>query len=107
MVPLPHFVGEDAIRSRSRGRTPPASDVKQRILFASPLLMTGIGEPSKGGVATPGGPGPYYLIAILHFDYRGAIQKAFGSAEGEAAVADVQTFAAGGADIFMFENADA
>jgi hypothetical protein len=96
MVPLPHFVGEDAIRSRSRGRTPPASDVKQRILFASPLLMTGIGEPSKGGVATPGGPGPYYLI-----------QKAFGSAEGEAAVADVQTFAAGGADIFMFENADA
>ena len=41
MVPLPHFVGEDAIRSRSRGRTPPASDVKQRILFASPLFDGG------------------------------------------------------------------
>jgi hypothetical protein len=43
----------------------------------------------------------------LHFDDMAAIQKAFDSAEGQAAVADVQTFAAGGADIFMFENADA
>jgi uncharacterized protein (TIGR02118 family) len=64
-------------------------------------------EVSKGGGATPGGPAPYHLIAILHFDDMAAIQKAFGSAEGQVAVADVQTFATGGADIFMFESADA
>jgi uncharacterized protein (TIGR02118 family) len=64
-------------------------------------------EISKGGVATPEGPAPYHLIAILQFDDMAAIQKAFGSAEGQAAVADVQTFATGGVDIFMFERADA
>jgi uncharacterized protein (TIGR02118 family) len=64
-------------------------------------------EISKGGVGTPAGLAPYHLIAILHFDDMAAIQKAFGSAEGQAAVADVQTFATGGADIFMFESADA
>jgi uncharacterized protein (TIGR02118 family) len=64
-------------------------------------------EISKGGVGTPGGPAPYHLIAILHFDDMTAIQRAFGSPEGQAAVADVQTFATGGADIFMFEHADA
>jgi uncharacterized protein (TIGR02118 family) len=64
-------------------------------------------EISKGAVATPGGPAPYHLIAILHFDDMAAIQKAFASPEGQAAVTDVQTFATGGADIFMFENQDA
>ncbi len=64
-------------------------------------------EISKGAVATPAGPAPYHLIAILHFDDMAAVQKAFASPEGQAAVADVQTFATGGADIFMFENADA
>jgi len=64
-------------------------------------------EISKGGVATPGGPAPYHLIAILHFDDMAAIQRAFASAEGQAAVADVQAFATGGVDIFMFESADA
>ena len=49
---LPRFAGADAIRSRSRARTPRASDVKQRILFASPLAMTGIGEPSNPERAT-------------------------------------------------------
>ena len=64
-------------------------------------------EISEGGIATPGGPAPYHLVAILHFDDMAAIQKAFGNAEGQAAVADVQTFATGGADIFMFDSADA
>ena len=36
-----------------------------------------------------------------------AIQKAFCSAEGQAAVADAQTFATGGVDIFMFESGEA
>ena len=36
--------------------------------------------------------------------YEVAIQGAFGSAEGQAAVADVQNFATGGVDILMFDT---
>jgi uncharacterized protein (TIGR02118 family) len=61
-------------------------------------------EVSQGPVATPAGPSGYHLVAILHFDNLAAIQSAFGSAEGQAAVADVQTFATGGVDIFMFDT---
>lgn len=61
-------------------------------------------EVSKGPVATPGGPSSYHLVAILQYDDLGAIQRAFGSPEGQAAVADVQTFATGGVDIFMFDT---
>jgi uncharacterized protein (TIGR02118 family) len=61
-------------------------------------------EVSKGPVATPAGPSGYHLAAVLQFDDMGAIQKAFASAEGQAAVADVQTFATGGVDIFMFDS---
>jgi uncharacterized protein (TIGR02118 family) len=61
-------------------------------------------EVSQGAVATPAGPSSYHLVAILQFDNVAAIQSAFGSAEGQAAVADVQTFATGGVDIFMFDS---
>jgi len=61
-------------------------------------------EISKGPVATPAGPSVYHLIATLHFDDVAAIQSAFASAEAQAAVADVQTFATGGVDIFLFDN---
>ena len=61
-------------------------------------------EVSRGPVATPGGPSGYHLVAALTFDDMAAIQKAFASAEGQAAVADVQTFATGGVDIFMFDT---
>ncbi len=61
-------------------------------------------EVSQGPVATPGGPSGYHLVAVLHFDDLGAIQKGVASAEGQAAVADVQTFATGGVDIFMFDT---
>ncbi len=61
-------------------------------------------EVSQGRVATPGGPSNYHLVAVLHFDDLAAIQRAFASAEGQAAVADLQTFATGGADIFMFDT---
>jgi uncharacterized protein (TIGR02118 family) len=61
-------------------------------------------EVSQGPVATPGGPSGYHLVALLHFDNMAAIQAAFGSAEGQAAVADVQTFATGGVDILMFDT---
>jgi len=60
---------------------------------------------STGPVVTPGaGLSGYHLIAMLQFDDVAAIQKAFASAEGQAAVADVQTFATGGVGIFMFED---
>jgi uncharacterized protein (TIGR02118 family) len=61
-------------------------------------------EISQGPVATPGGPSGYHLIATLQFDDMAAIQRAFASAQGQAAVADLQTFATGGADIFMFDS---
>jgi uncharacterized protein (TIGR02118 family) len=63
-------------------------------------------EVSQGPVGSPMGSSNYHLVAILHFDTMAAIQNAFGSVEGQAAVADVQTFATGGVDIFMFDNKD-
>ena len=62
---------------------------------------------SRGPVATPAGPSGVHLVAMLPFDSVAAIQAAFGSPEGQAAVADVQKFATGGADMFMFETAAA
>jgi uncharacterized protein (TIGR02118 family) len=61
-------------------------------------------EFSEGSVATPAGPSAFHLIATLHFDDVAAIQRAFASSEGQAAVADVQTFATGGADILIFDS---
>ena len=59
---------------------------------------------SQGAVATPAGPSGFHLIAILTFDNLAAIQAGFGSAEGQAAGADVQTFATGGADMLLFDT---
>jgi uncharacterized protein (TIGR02118 family) len=61
-------------------------------------------EVNEGPVATPAGPSGIHLVAILHFDDMAAIQNAFASAEGQAAAADVQTFATGGADMYLFES---
>jgi len=61
-------------------------------------------EVSRGPVATPGGASQFHLIATLFFDDLTAIQAAFASPEGQAAAADVETFASGGADMLMFEH---
>jgi uncharacterized protein (TIGR02118 family) len=61
-------------------------------------------EVSEDPVVSPMGGSNYHLVAILHFDDVAAIQNAFASAQGQAAVADVQTFATGGADIFLFNS---
>jgi uncharacterized protein (TIGR02118 family) len=61
-------------------------------------------EVSQGPVATPAGPSGFHLIATLHFEDVAAIQRAFASAEGQAAAADVQTFATGGVDMFLFDS---
>jgi uncharacterized protein (TIGR02118 family) len=47
------------------------------------------------------------MVATLRFNDMATIQQAFGSAEGQAAVADVQNFATGGVDIFMFDEREA
>src|SRR6266853_5796520 len=59
-------------------------------------------EVSQGPVATPAGLSGFHLIATLHFDDMAAVQRAFASPEGQAAAADVQTFATGGVDMFFF-----
>ena len=59
---------------------------------------------SRGPVATPAGPSPFHLIATLTFDSVAAIQNAFASPEGQAAVADVQKFATGGVEMNFFES---
>ena len=61
-------------------------------------------EVSRGPVATPAGPSSYHLVAMLQYDDMAAIQRAFASPEGQAAVADLGNFATGGADILMFET---
>jgi uncharacterized protein (TIGR02118 family) len=61
-------------------------------------------EISSGPVASPAGPSGVHLMAILQFDDAAAIQRAFASPEGQAAAADVQTFATGGADLFFFDS---
>ena len=61
-------------------------------------------EVSQGPVATPAGPSGVHLVATLYFDNLAAIQKGFGSPEGKAAGADVQKFATGGAEMFLFDN---
>jgi len=64
-------------------------------------------EISQGPVSTPAGPSGYHLVAILRFDDMAAIQQAFASAEGQTTVADVQNFATGGVDIYMFDDKEA
>src|SRR6185312_11349975 len=61
-------------------------------------------EVSEGGVASPSGKTDIHLIATLHFDDVGAIQKAFASPEGQAAASDVQTFATGGVEMYLYAS---
>jgi uncharacterized protein (TIGR02118 family) len=63
-------------------------------------------EVSQGAVGTPAGPSNHHLVAILHFNDVAAIQAAFASVEGQAAVADLQNFATDGVEIFLFETRD-
>ena len=61
-------------------------------------------EVSQGPIVTPAGPSGLHLLATLHFDDLAAIPSAFASTEGQAAAADVQTFATGGVDMFLFDS---
>lgn len=61
-------------------------------------------EVSQGPVGTPAGPSSFHLVATLHFDDMAAIQKAFASAEGQAAAADVQTFTTEPPHMLLFDS---
>ena len=61
-------------------------------------------EVSQGPVATPAGPSGLHLVATLHFDNMAAIGGGVGSAEGQAAVADLKNFVTSPPDILMFDN---
>ena len=63
-------------------------------------------EVSQGPVVTPAGPSSFHLVATLHFDDVAAIQRGFGSPQGQAAAADVQGFATGGIEMYIYENKD-
>ena len=63
-------------------------------------------EVSRGPIVTPAGASGFHLIATLHFDDMLAIQSAFASPGGQAAAADVATFATGGVEMYMFDNAE-
>ncbi len=55
-------------------------------------------------LGTPeGGEAPYYYLAELFFDDATEMQASLGTTEGQAAAADVGTFATGGATIMIAE----
>jgi uncharacterized protein (TIGR02118 family) len=64
-------------------------------------------ELSQGPVVTPAGPSDFHLIVTLEFDDMAALQKGLSSPEGQAAAADVGTFASGGADLLIFDTREA
>ena len=62
---------------------------------------------SKGAVATPAGPGPVYLAAMLYFDSLDAIKAGLASPEGKAAAGDLANFADGGAELYFYDTKEA
>jgi uncharacterized protein (TIGR02118 family) len=55
-------------------------------------------------LGTPDGtPAPFYFLAELYFDDVDQLQAAMGSDQGQAAAADVSTFATGGATLMIAE----
>ena len=47
---------------------------------------------------------PYYMVAVLVFESKAAMGAAMTSPEGQAAVADVPTFASGGTTMYTYEE---
>lgn len=55
-------------------------------------------------LGTPDGtPAPFYFIAELSFETVDELQASLGTSEGQAAAADVSTFATGGATLMIAE----
>jgi uncharacterized protein (TIGR02118 family) len=84
---------------------PAAFDAHYRDTHAPPAeQMPGLVRFTFGHPQTmdPAQPAPY-LVAELGFDPQQAMGEAFGSPEGQAAWADVATFASGGATMTHFD----
>lgn len=62
---------------------------------------------SVGEVATPQGPSPLHLAALLSFDSVEAIGQALASPEGQATAKDLGNFAQAGVELLMFETREA
>lgn len=58
-------------------------------------------EVTRGDVMGMAGKHAVYLIATLSFDSMAAIAAAMGSAEGQAAAADLANFASAGVDVLL------
>ena len=55
--------------------------------------------------ATPdGSPPPFYYLAELSFDSSEELQASLGSPEGQAATADVESFASGGVTVMIAQS---
>jgi uncharacterized protein (TIGR02118 family) len=63
-------------------------------------------EVSNGPVATPQGPSPYHLAAVISFDSFDALRAGLGSPEGKAAAKDLANFGQAGADMLIFDTKD-
>ena len=61
-------------------------------------------EVSSGPIATPQGPAPLHLVAIMSFDSLEDVQAALASPEGIAAGNDLANFATGGVDLLVFDS---
>ena len=61
-------------------------------------------EVSDGPIASPQGPAPLHLVAILSFDSMEAIQAALSSPQGVAAGNDLANFATGGVELLVFDS---
>ena len=92
-------------------RTPKDAAAFDRYYFAShiPIAKKIPGlrkyEVSRGPIGTPAGPSDIHFVVTLHFDDLKAVQHALASPEGQAAAADVATFATGGVDMYFFDDA--
>ncbi len=60
-------------------------------------------ELTKFAVLPDGSKPPYYRMAELYFSDQTAMEQSLGSAEGQAAVADIQNFATGGFTVLFGE----
>jgi uncharacterized protein (TIGR02118 family) len=60
-------------------------------------------EASRVSGTPDGGEASYYRIAELWFDSQEELQSSTSSAEGQATVADIATFATGGATVLIAE----
>ena len=61
-------------------------------------------EVNNGPIATPEGPSPYHLVALLTFDTMADIGAAFASKEGQATAGDLKNFAQAGVQLLMCDT---